>query len=158
LSLDPDTANPYLLLSEDRRSVRLRNSPQQLPPNPKRFQASFSILTTEGFQSGRHYWQVEVGDGHSWILGVVKESIQRQEKMDLTPEEGIWVVGFHWKGNQEQQYQAFTSPETPLSFWEKPRKIGIYLDYEEGWVAFYNAANMAPIFTFTTTFTEKIFP
>ncbi|KFQ35149.1 Zinc-binding protein A33, partial [Mesitornis unicolor] len=125
LSLDPDTANPYLVLSEDKRSVRLRGAPQDLPAHPKRFDFSFCVLAAEGFISGRHYWEVEVGDG----------------------ERKNW-----------DQYQAFTSPETPLSLCERPRKIGVYLDYEGGWVAFYNADNMAPIFTFTAAFTEKIFP
>ncbi|EOB02161.1 Tripartite motif-containing protein 15 [Anas platyrhynchos] len=49
LSLDPDTANPYLVLSEDKRSVRLRSAPQELPANPKRFDYSFCVLAAEGF-------------------------------------------------------------------------------------------------------------
>ncbi|XP_009329440.1 PREDICTED: tripartite motif-containing protein 7-like [Pygoscelis adeliae] len=158
LSLDPDTANPYLVLSEDKRSVRLRSAPQELPANPKRFDYSFCVLAAEGFIAGRHYWEVEVGDGESWVLGAARESVRRKEKIDFAPEEGIWAVGLNWKGKNWDQYQAFTSPETPLSLCERPRKIGVYLDYEGGWVAFYNADNMAPIFTFTAAFTEKIFP
>ncbi|KAM6396183.1 E3 ubiquitin-protein ligase TRIM7-like [Rhynochetos jubatus] len=158
LSLDPDTANPYLVLSEDKRSVRLRSAPQELPANPKRFDYSFCVLAAEGFLTGRHYWEVEVGDGESWVLGVARESVRRKEKIDFAPEEGIWAVGLNWKGKNWDQYQAFTSPETPLSLCERPRKIGVYLDYEGGWVAFYNADNMAPIFTFTAAFTERIFP
>ncbi|NXU96545.1 A33 protein, partial [Cettia cetti] len=158
LSLDPDTANPYLVLSEDKRSVRLRGAPQELPAHPKRFDYAFCVLASEGFTSGRHYWEVEVGDGESWVLGAARESVRRKEKVDFAPEEGIWAVGLNWKGKNWDQYQAFTSPETPLSLCERPRKIGVYLDYEGGWVAFYNADNMAPIFTFTAAFSERIFP
>uniref|UniRef100_A0A452HZA3 B30.2/SPRY domain-containing protein n=1 Tax=Gopherus agassizii TaxID=38772 RepID=A0A452HZA3_9SAUR len=158
ITLDLDTANPYLVLSEDKRSVRLRSAPQDVPASPKRFDFSFSVLGAEGFTSGRHYWEVEVGDGDSWAVGAARESVRRKEKIDFTPEEGIWAVGLNWKGKNWDQYQAFTSPETPLSLCERPRKIGVYLDYEGGWVAFYNADNMAPIFTFTAAFSEKIFP
>uniref|UniRef100_U3KKH7 B30.2/SPRY domain-containing protein n=1 Tax=Ficedula albicollis TaxID=59894 RepID=U3KKH7_FICAL len=158
LSLDPDTANPYLVLSEDKRSVRLRGAPQELPAHPKRFDYAFCVLAAEGFSAGRHYWEVEVGDGESWVLGAARESVRRKEKVDFAPEEGIWAVGLNWKGKNWDQYQAFTSPETPLSLCERPRKIGVYLDYEGGWVAFYNADNMAPIFTFTAAFSERIFP
>ncbi|OWK50110.1 Tripartite motif-containing protein 7 [Lonchura striata] len=158
LCLDPDTANPYLVLSEDKRSVRLRGAPQELPPHPKRFDYAFCVLTSEGFSAGRHYWEVEVGDGESWVLGAARESVRRKEKVDFAPEEGIWAVGLNWKGKNWDQYQAFTSPETPLSLCERPRKVGVYLDYEGGWVAFYNADSMAPIFTFTAAFSERIFP
>ncbi|CAM4558017.1 E3 ubiquitin-protein ligase TRIM7-like isoform X1 [Lepidochelys kempii] len=158
ITLDLDTANPYLVLSEDKRSVRLRSAPQDVPASPKRFDYSFSVLGAEGFTSGRHYWEVEVGDGDSWAVGAARESVRRKEKIDFSPEEGIWAVGLNWKGKNWDQYQAFTSPETPLSLCERPRKIGVYLDYEGGWVAFYNADNMAPIFTFTAAFSEKIFP
>ncbi|KYO17310.1 zinc finger protein RFP isoform A [Alligator mississippiensis] len=158
ITLDPESTNPYLMLSEDKRSVRLRSAPQDLPANPKRFDYAFCVLGAEGFFSGRHYWEVEVGDGDSWAVGAARESVRRKEKIDFAPEEGIWAVGLNWKGKNWDQYQAFTSPETPLSLCERPRKIGVYLDYEGGWVAFYNADNMAPIFTFTAAFTEKIFP
>ncbi|NXT03460.1 A33 protein, partial [Jacana jacana] len=137
-SLDPETANPYLVLSEDRRSVRLRGAPQEVPLSPKRFEGSFCVLGAEGFRGGRHYWEVEVGDGQSWVLGAARESLRRKEKVDLAPEEGIWAP-----------------PPPPR---ERPRKVGVYLDVEGGWVAFYNADSMAPIFTFTTTFSERVFP
>ncbi|NXO05598.1 A33 protein, partial [Rhinopomastus cyanomelas] len=158
LWLDPETANPYLVLSEDGRSLRLRGRPQQLPPSPKRFERCCCVLAAQGFRSGRHYWEVEVGDGQSWVLGAARQSVPRKEKIDFAPEEGIWAIGLNWKGKNWDQYQAFTSPETPLNLCERPRKIGVYLDYEGGWVAFYNGDTMAPIFTFTAAFSESIFP
>ncbi|NXO24002.1 A33 protein, partial [Cisticola juncidis] len=158
LSLDPDTANPYLALSEDKRSVRLRGAPQDLPAHPKRFDCSFCVLAREGFTCGRHYWEVQVGDGDSWVLGAARESVPRKEKIQFAPEEGIWAVGLTWKGKNRAQYLAFTSPETPLALSERPRRVGVYLDYEGGWVAFYNAENMSPIFTFTAAFSQRVFP
>uniref|UniRef100_A0A452ICQ9 B30.2/SPRY domain-containing protein n=1 Tax=Gopherus agassizii TaxID=38772 RepID=A0A452ICQ9_9SAUR len=131
VTLDPNTANAQLIVSEDRKSVRRGIARQEVPDNPERFH-SFCLLDCERFTSGRHYWEVEVGDG------------------------GFWAVGVRCG----DQYRALTSPETPMPLSERPKKIGVYLDYEAEWVAFYDTGNETLIFTFmSASFTgETILP
>lgn len=70
VTLDPDTANPELVLSEDKRSVRRGDLRQALPDSPERFDPGPCVLGREPLTSGRHYWEVEVGERASWALGV----------------------------------------------------------------------------------------
>ncbi|CAM4664835.1 unnamed protein product [Caretta caretta] len=92
VTLDPDTANPNLVLSEDRKSVRLGDKRQDLPNNPERFDTGPNVLGSEGFKGGKRYWEVEVGDKPEWALGVCRESVSRKGKVFLSPEDGYWAV------------------------------------------------------------------
>uniref|UniRef100_A0A8C0H020 Uncharacterized protein n=1 Tax=Chelonoidis abingdonii TaxID=106734 RepID=A0A8C0H020_CHEAB len=141
VTLDPDTAHPQLILSEDRKSVRWRDTRQQLSKKPERFDTAPCVLGCEGFTSGRHCWEVEVGAGGSWAVGVAKESVKRKGGISLSPDGGIWAVG-QWEG----QFQALISPVTPLP--RAPSRIRVCLDCDRGQVTFIDAGDKAPIFTF----------
>ncbi|XP_029436626.1 E3 ubiquitin-protein ligase TRIM39-like isoform X2 [Rhinatrema bivittatum] len=76
--LDPETANPHLALSENCKHVRWRDAEQKLLKTPKRFHAYPCALGCQGFTSGKHYWEVQVGKGRNWSLGVAKGSVSRK--------------------------------------------------------------------------------
>ncbi|KAK9405922.1 zinc finger protein RFP-like [Crotalus adamanteus] len=105
ITLDKDTANPQVIISEDRKSARWDVTRTDVPHNPKRFKSSCCVLGCEGFTSGRHYWEVNVEDGGIWAIGVARGSVRRKIELKLTPEEGIWALQGDFG-----QYQALTSP------------------------------------------------
>ncbi|XP_044839036.1 E3 ubiquitin-protein ligase TRIM39-like [Mauremys mutica] len=153
VTLDPDTAHPYLVLSEDQKRVRLGYKRQDLPDNPERFDRCPCVLGAEGFTGGRCYWEVEVGDKTRWTLGVCRESVSRKGQVTYTPGNGYWAVLLRDGG-----YKACTSPITPLSVSVRPSRVGIFLDYEAGEVLFYNVTDRSHLFTFTDTFSGKLHP
>ncbi|XP_074190645.1 erythroid membrane-associated protein isoform X3 [Rhinolophus sinicus] len=154
VTLDPDTAHPKLLLSEDRRSVTLGDRRQPVPDNPQRFDFVVSVLGSEYFMDGCHYWEVYVGNKTKWILGVCSESVSRKGKVTASPANGHWLVRL--SGGNE--YEALTSPQTSFRLKEPPRCVGIFLDYEAGVISFYNVTDQSHIFTFTHTFSGPLRP
>ncbi|XP_059571007.1 butyrophilin subfamily 1 member A1-like [Alligator mississippiensis] len=144
VTLDPDTAHPELDLSEDGKSVRRTHTRQRLPYNPERFDSWCCVLGREGFTSGRHWWEVEVGEGGWWAVGVARESVRREGWINFSPEEGVWAVRCNG-----DQYEALTAPvPTPLPLDRAPSRVGVYLDCTLGRVSFLDADTWAPIFTF----------
>uniref|UniRef100_A0A3Q0SBA2 Uncharacterized protein n=1 Tax=Amphilophus citrinellus TaxID=61819 RepID=A0A3Q0SBA2_AMPCI len=155
LMLDPDTANPYLYLSEDGKQVIYGNRKRYVPNKPERFDHVYNVLAREGFSSGRFYYEVQVKDKTQWDLGVANQSINRKGDIRLSPKNGYWTIWLR-KGNE---FTANAGPPINLHVSEVPEKIGVFVDYEEGEVSFYDVDTRASIFSFTgCNFTEKLFP
>ncbi|XP_028822718.1 E3 ubiquitin-protein ligase TRIM39-like [Denticeps clupeoides] len=154
VTLDPDSAHPNLILSADGKQVRHGDKRQNLPDNPERFSYFVCALGKEGFSSGRFYYEVGVGGKPQWDLGVARESINRKE-FTLSPEDGNWTVILR-NGNE---YKAYAGPPVLLSLSKKPQKVGVFVDYEEGLVSFYDVENSSHIYSFICqTFYEKLYP
>ncbi|XP_059349046.1 E3 ubiquitin-protein ligase TRIM7-like [Ammospiza nelsoni] len=153
VTLDPDTAHPRLLLSDDNKEVWFRNEEQNLPDNPERFTGSYSVLGSQGFTSGRHYWEVEVGEEGSWAVGVALESVPRKEPICHGSSEKAWVLQLDCG-----HYGAQSVSSECLALKEKLRRIRVCLHYEMGLVTFYNARDMTQIMQVEANFTEKVFP
>ncbi|XP_059530427.1 butyrophilin subfamily 3 member A3-like isoform X2 [Myotis daubentonii] len=142
--LDPDTAHPKLLISEDQRSLNYTDVRQSLPDNPWRFQDRYCVLGRESFTSRRHFWEVEVGDRKQWQFGVCRENVERKLYLKVTPQNGFWTIalsGGHF-------FQARTDPWSILTVANPPKRVGVFLDYESGEVSFYDAIDGFHIFTF----------
>ncbi|XP_069775715.1 zinc-binding protein A33-like [Narcine bancroftii] len=153
LTLNPDTANPWLILSEDLSSVKMGDQQKPVAESPRRFDRCACVLGAQGFTTGRHYWEVEVGRKTEWDLGVARKSCQRKGRIQRYPSDGYWRLGL-----RHQEYQVFTEPPTMLSLTQSPHRVGVYLDYEGGQVSFYNADTMDHLHTFIDTFMEKLYP
>ena len=129
MTLDPNTAHPDLILSEDLTSVRLSQERQQLSDNPERFDYYGWVLGSEGFNSGTHSWDVEVGDSTVWYLGVVAESVQRKGV--------LWGGGWGiWFYHGEYKARSSSALLTALTVRQKPQRIRVQLDWDRGKLSF----------------------
>ncbi|XP_078501872.1 E3 ubiquitin-protein ligase TRIM39-like [Lissotriton helveticus] len=143
VTLDPYSAHRRLIVSDDRKSVRLGLRAQDLPDTPLRFRPVINVLGRERLRSGKHYWEVEVGDKTDWDLGVCDESVSRKGDIVLLPENGYWIV---WL--RDGEYQALSSPPFLLTPHVPPRVVGFFLDYEAGRLSVYNVDNRSLLYTF----------
>ncbi len=155
VTLDPDTAHPNLILSDDEKQVRCGDITQKLPDTPERFDPCACVLGKEGFSSGRCYFEVQVKGKTGWDLGVARESINRKGVITASPSDGYWTVILR----NGDEYKAGASPPVSLSLRVKPQRVGVFVDYEEGLVSFYDVESSSHIYSFTAqSFTEKLFP
>ncbi|KAJ4938241.1 hypothetical protein JOQ06_002866 [Pogonophryne albipinna] len=148
-------SHPDLILSDDGKQVEDSDVKKNLQKNPERFDKCANVLAKQSFSSGRFYYEVQVEGKTDWDLGVARESIDRKGKITLNPQKGYWTI---WLRN-ENEYYACASPSVRLSLKSQPEKVGVFVDYEEGLVSFYNVDAAALIYSFTgCCFKEKLYP
>lgn len=151
--MDPNTASPWLSISPDYTSVRDSPERMSLPENPERFDPCIFILGSEGFTSGRHRWEVHVGDNPKWVIGVCKDTVARKRKFTVTTSGGVWSIGLS-KG----VYSALTTPRTTLNLNSRPETIRVKLNMEKEEVSFWDAATGAHLITYNDKLPKKLFP
>ncbi|XP_019220824.1 nuclear factor 7, ovary-like [Oreochromis niloticus] len=149
--LDPNTAHPILYLSDDLTSVRCGAILEQLPDNPERNTYTATVFGSEGFRSGKHSWEVEVGDHPTWNMGLIQESVYRKGESPSSLKYVTWCLKHH-SGKYINGVGQTVTVKKSL------QRIRVQLDYDRGEVSFYDPENMTHIYTHRDTFTEKLFP
>ncbi|KAM9851994.1 tripartite motif containing 35-28 [Aulostomus maculatus] len=151
--LNPNTATPWLSINADLTSVNQSSERLTTPDNPERFDPCVFILGAEGYTSGKHRWDVIVGDNPKWIVGVCKESVTRKKKFTISPSRGVWSIGLS-KG----VYSVLTQERTELQLQQRPERIRVKLNIDKGEVSFWDGGTAKHLVSLTHTFDEKIFP
>ncbi|XP_045682281.1 butyrophilin subfamily 3 member A3-like isoform X1 [Phyllostomus hastatus] len=149
VTLNPVSASPSLIVSPEKTRVTLKDTSEDS-------NSTCSVLGLEGITSGRCHWEVEVtgGDKSEWALGVCREDVEREGWYRESPDKGFWVVG-----KFGSEYHACTLSQTLLSLRQLPHRVGVFLDYDEGDVSFYNMTDGSHIFSFPpASFSGTLFP
>ncbi|XP_017297089.1 tripartite motif-containing protein 35-like [Kryptolebias marmoratus] len=147
--LDPNTASPELILSEDLTAVRCGRK-RQLPENPERIQGFCSVLGSEGFSFGTHSWEVSVEKQGRWELGVLQDSAQTGG--DLWSR--LWRIQLC-----DGKHRAISPPRTSVLLQvQNLQRIQVNLDMNKDSVSFLDADTNEHIYTFTQAFTGRVFP
>ncbi|CAL8406761.1 unnamed protein product [Arctogadus glacialis] len=154
VTLDPDTAHPRLNLSEDGKQVHHGGVAKKLTDNPKRFTKYVNVLTRQNFSSGTFYFEVQVKDKTAWRLGVARESIDRIGLIIVTPKTGYWTLYYDEDG---MVFNGNTAFRLPLR--AELQKVGVFVDYDEGLVSFYDVEARVHIYSATgCNFREPLYP
>ncbi|XP_038152083.1 E3 ubiquitin-protein ligase TRIM21-like [Cyprinodon tularosa] len=155
VTLDPDTAHPELILSDDGKRVHQGDERKDVPDNPKRFSDCVNVLGKQSFFRQRFYYEVQVKGKTDWTLGVATESIDRKGEITLQPESGFWTIYLR----NGEEYEAFDKPIVRLTRRSNPQRVGVFVDYEGGLVSFYNVDTADLLYSFNgCCFAECLLP
>ncbi|XP_073488538.1 E3 ubiquitin-protein ligase TRIM39-like isoform X2 [Aquarana catesbeiana] len=152
--LDVNTAHNYLKISDDMKTVSRSDIKQNLPETSERFQTYNQVLSSRRFSSGRHYWEVDVGQSERWVVGMCYPSIERTgEQSAIEFNSKTWSFRNLNNRCSAIHNRAVTLLPDNIS----SNRVRIYLDYEAGRLSFYEMCHpIRHLHTFTTTFTEPL--
>ncbi|XP_063786705.1 E3 ubiquitin/ISG15 ligase TRIM25-like [Pseudophryne corroboree] len=151
--LDVTTAGDNIEISGDRRTASRSDIYQNHPVTPERFQCP-QVISTRGFSSGRHYWEVDVSKSESWRVGMCYPSIGRRgRKSYIGDNNKSWCL---WRMNTlyfllNGSKQICVPGNTPCD------RVRVYLDYEAGKLSFYALCDsIRHLHTYKVKFTEPL--
>ncbi|KAM9447867.1 E3 ubiquitin-protein ligase TRIM69-like isoform 1-T1 [Salvelinus alpinus] len=160
--LDPESANPDFIVSNNQKRVRVgkiiesKHDPRDGHGHYRashKYDGWWCALGTQGFTKGRHYWEVGVEGKTDWRIGIARESAPRRGFVELNTSTGYWTLRM-----QVSRLKALTVPAVDIKIPEHLKKIGVYLDIEEGQLSFYDVVARSHIYTFNDTFSEQVYP
>ncbi|KAG7497924.1 E3 ubiquitin-protein ligase TRIM39-like [Solea senegalensis] len=154
VTFDPATAGSCLVVSELGKRLKFsKTATTTHSADSARFDSPI-VLGTKGFTSGRHYWEVRVGLRNDWFVGVAKGTVPRTGMVAVTSRNGFFAIG-----KKGFDYQVNCPLCTILHLCPRPRNVGIYVDYAEGRISFYDVDEKLHIYSFKLeSFAEKMFP
>nr|XP_056700530.1 E3 ubiquitin-protein ligase TRIM39-like [Euleptes europaea] len=139
VTLDPDTANPQLLISNDRKRLTLRNKRLAQPISCRTFNYQQHVRGKGCLTSKMYYWDVEVGSKEGWAVGIFSACIDIKRNESPGPETGVWAIG-KWN----RRYRVVTYPNyPPLHLKGEPKRIRVFLNFMGKQVSFFDADTTA---------------
>uniref|UniRef100_A0A671NHL9 B30.2/SPRY domain-containing protein n=1 Tax=Sinocyclocheilus anshuiensis TaxID=1608454 RepID=A0A671NHL9_9TELE len=157
LTLDPNTANTCLILSEGNRKVTRVDEEQSFLDHPERFDICHQVLSRESL-SGRCYWEAE-WRGHS-VISVTYKGISRKGQSHdcwFGRNKNSWSLICSDNRFIARHNNNSTDIHVPL---RSSKIVGVYLDRLAGSLSFYSVSNthtLTHLHTFTSTFTESLY-
>ena len=121
-----------------------------------------AFKATPGFSSGQHYWEVSLKHPHvdpkkSWWIGVTNVAEIPQD-LNFSPNtsNGFWFLS---SSPDIDAFQLSTKyPEVLVPVRSRPNKVGVYLDYDQHMLSFYNLDDNSLIGSLAATFSGEVFP
>ncbi|XP_074136065.1 ret finger protein-like 3 [Sminthopsis crassicaudata] len=157
ITLDLKTAGPGIILSIDRKTMRGSDVWKKLHCDLEQSDQCSPVLATQSFKSGRHYWEVIVGNSSAWDVGLCENSVKKKKRggglVSPCSSTGYWLLSL-----RQSNYLVCTIPSTRIPLTEKLYKVGIFLDYEMGDIVFYDVDRRCHIYIFTSSFLEPLIP
>ncbi|KAG8538663.1 hypothetical protein GDO81_022248 [Engystomops pustulosus] len=153
ITLDVNTAHNKIIISRDLKCATHSTTSQKYPETPERFK-SCQVLSINEITTGQHYWEVDVREAKRWIVGVAFKSIERK----ITRNESFfgynnksWTLFFQkFLGASHNNIQNTVDSDSVV------QEVGIYLDYDAGYLSFYQLNPTRHLHTFTATFYEPL--
>ncbi|XP_022542062.2 tripartite motif-containing protein 16 isoform X2 [Astyanax mexicanus] len=159
LTMDPNTVCRYLHMFESNNTVTHCMGTKNLQPHPdhpERFFLCGQVLCKESL-SGRCYWEAEWGGSDDGTVAVAYKGISRQEcnlKYFGGSDQSWSFMCTHYYGSFKHNCR-----ETRISISPSSKKVGVYLDYKAGTLAFYSVSDTVTLLhKIQTTFTEPLYP
>ncbi|XP_028273837.1 tripartite motif-containing protein 16-like [Parambassis ranga] len=151
LTLDTNTANLHLVLTEGNRKATVTNEKQSYTSHPDRFTDMFQVLSRESL-SGQHYWEVERGSSEVSVAVTYKDIRKSGYESGFGNDDRSWALECFSSGFAFRHNGTHTSVSGPQS-----SRIGVYLDHDAGTLSFYSVSDtMTLLHRVQTTFNQPL--
>uniref|UniRef100_A0A672L728 Myosin-11-like n=1 Tax=Sinocyclocheilus grahami TaxID=75366 RepID=A0A672L728_SINGR len=142
--LDANTAHRRLVISQDEKEARTSLLPQPVPDTTERYDTAIAALGKDGYDSGKHYWEIGVNGKNCYVVGAARASAQRKGILTYGPSAGYWVI----LKNRASKLFAMADRKVQLNS-DALSIIGVQLDFKNNKVTFYDVERKLEIFSFT---------